>query len=208
MAMDSAAADPAVMERLHQQIGFILEIDKLKLIVRRTLLIDQSRRENDAEHSWHLAMMALVLAEYAEPGVDIGRVIHMLLLHDLVEIDAGDAFFYDAAAEADKAAREQQAAERLFGLLPDGQGVGLRALWEEFEARETADARFARALDRVQPMLHNFHTEGGTWKEYGVTLDQVRSRRALIAEASPQLWDYVDGLLAEAVRRGFLAEKR
>src|SRR3546814_2405498 len=109
-------------------------------------------------------MMALVLAEYAEPGVDIGLVIHMLLLHDLVEIDAGDAFFYDAAAEADKAAREQQAAERLFGLLPDGQGEGLRALWEEFEARETADARFARALDRVQPMLHNFHTEGGTWR--------------------------------------------
>lgn len=206
--MDGAAADAAVMERLHQQIGFILEIDKLKLIIRRTLLIDQSRRENDAEHSWHLAMMALVLAEYAEPGVDIGRVIHMLLLHDLVEIDAGDAFFYDVAAEADKAAREQQAAERLFGLLPEGQGEGLRALWEEFEARETADARFARALDRVQPMLHNFHTEGGTWKEYGVTLDQVRSRRALIADASPQLWDYVDGLLVEAVRRGFLAEKR
>src|SRR3546814_10845266 len=153
-------------------------------------------------------MMALVLAEYAEPGVDIGRVIHMLLLHDLFEIDAGDSFFYDAAAEADKAAREQQAAERLFGLLPDGQGEGLRALWEEFEARETADARFARALDRVQPMLHNFHTEGGTWKEYGVTLDQVRSRRALIADASPQLWAYVDGLLVEAVRRGFLAEKR
>lgn len=206
--MDSTAADAAIMERLHQQIGFILEIDKLKLIVRRTLLIDQSRRENDAEHSWHLAMMALVLAEYAEPGVDIGRVIRMLLLHDLVEIDAGDAFFYDAAAEADKAAREQQAAERLFGLLPGGQGEDLRVLWEEFEARETADARFARALDRVQPMLHNFHTEGGTWKEYGVTLDQVRSRRALIADASPQLWDYVDGLLVEAVRRGFLAEKR
>ncbi|MFC3676921.1 HD domain-containing protein [Ferrovibrio xuzhouensis] len=206
--MNQQPPDLPAMERLHQQIGFILEIDKLKLIIRRTLLIDQSRRENDAEHSWHLAMMALVLAEYAEPGVDIGRVIHMLLLHDLVEIDAGDAFFYDAAAEADKAAREQQAAERLFGLLPDGQGEGLRALWEEFEARETADARFARALDRVQPMLHNFHTEGGTWKEYGVTLDQVRSRRALIADASPQLWAYVDGLLVEAVRRGFLAEKR
>jgi putative hydrolase of HD superfamily len=208
MTVDHLFADMPVMERLHQQIGFILEIDKLKGIVRRTLLIDQSRRENDAEHSWHLAMMALVLAEYAEPGVDIGRVIRMLLLHDLVEIDAGDAFFYDAAAEADKEARERQAAERLFGLLPDGQGGDFRALWEEFEARETADARFARALDRVQPMLHNFHTEGGTWREYGVTLDQVRSRRALIADASTPLWDYVDGLLVEAVRRGFLAEKR
>jgi putative hydrolase of HD superfamily len=206
--MDSLAAEAVVSERLHQQIGFILEIDKLKGIVRRTLLIDQSRRENDAEHSWHLAMMALVLAEYAEPGVDIGRVIHMLLVHDLVEIDAGDAFFYDAAAEADKESRERQAAERLFGLLPDGQGEGLRALWEEFEARKTADARFARALDRVQPMLHNFHTEGGTWKEYGVTLDQVHSRRALIADASPRLWAYMEGLLAEAVRRGFLTEKR
>ena len=206
--MDSMTADLSATERLHQQIGFILEIDKLKLIVRRTLLIDRSRRENDAEHSWHLAMMALVLAEYAEPGVDIGRVIRMLLLHDLVEIDAGDAFFYDAAAEADKEAREQEAAERLFGLLPDGQGAAFRALWDEFEARETADARFARALDRVQPMLHNFHTEGGTWLEYGVTLDQVRSRRALIADASPRLWDYIEGLLGEAVRRGFLAEKR
>ena len=206
--MDSMTADLSATERLHQQIGFILEIDKLKLIVRRTLLIDRSRRENDAEHSWHLAMMALVLAEYAEPGVDIGRVIRMLLLHDLVEIDAGDAFFYDAAAEADKEAREQEAAERLFGLLPEGQGAAFRALWDEFEARETADARFARALDRVQPMLHNFHTEGGTWLEYGVTLDQVRSRRALIADASPRLWDYIEGLLGEAVRRGFLAEKR
>ncbi|WP_341703353.1 HD domain-containing protein [Ferrovibrio sp.] len=206
--MDRMSDDIDTADRLHRQVGFILEIDKLKLILRRTLLIDRSRRENDAEHSWHLAMMAMVLAEYAEPGVDIGRVIRMLLLHDLVEIDAGDTFLYDAVAEADKEAREQQAAERLFGLLPDGQGDGFRALWDEFEARETADARFARALDRVQPMLHNFHTEGGTWREYGVTLDQVRSRKRLIADASPRLWAYVEALLDEAVRRGYLAEKR
>lgn len=193
--------------RLEQQIGFIVEIDKLKTILRRTLIIDRSRRENDAEHSWHLATMALVLSEYAEPGVDIGRVIQMLLWHDLVEIDAGDTFLYDVAGTEGKEAREQQAADRLFGLLPAEQGLAFRALWEEFEARTTPDAKFARALDRVQPMLHNFHTQGGTWREYGVTLDQVLSRKALVNDASPRLWAYVQDMLAEAVRRGYLAEK-
>jgi putative hydrolase of HD superfamily len=194
--------------RLEQQINFIVEIDKLKTILRRTLIIDRSRRENDAEHSWHLATMALVLSEYAEPGVDIGRVIQMLLWHDLVEIDAGDTFLYDVAGTEDKEAREQQAADRLFGLLPAEQGTAFRALWEEFEARQTPDAKFARALDRVQPMLHNFHTQGGTWREYGVTLDQVLARKALVNDASPRLWAYVQEMLAEAVRRGYLAEKR
>lgn len=199
---------PGMDNRLAQQMAFIVEIDKLKTILRRTLIMDASRRENDAEHSWHLATMALVLAEYAEPGVDIGRVIRMLLWHDLVEIDAGDTFLYDVAGTEDKEAREQQAADRLFGMLPAEQGAAFRALWDEFEARETKDAKFARAIDRVQPMLHNFHTKGGTWREYGVTLDQVLARKSLVVEASPRLWAYVQEMLAEAVRRGYLAEKK
>lgn len=161
------------MDRLTAQIAFIVEIDKLKQIFRQNVLTDGSRRENDAEHSWHMATMAVVLAEYADPATDLARVIRMLLIHDLVEIDAGDTFLYDAAAGADQMARERAAAERLFGLLPADQAQALRALWDEFEARETLDARFARALDRLQPMILNHHSQGGSWRQHGITADQV-----------------------------------
>ena len=163
-------------ERLKKQIDFIVEIDKLKHILRRTVLIDKSRRENDAEHSWHLAVMAILLKEYAAEDVDLEKVMKMVLVHDLVEIDAGDTFCYDAKANLDKRDRELCAADRLFAILPEDQAKELRRLWEEFEECTTPEARFAASLDRLQPFIHNVHTDGHTWKN-GVTSDQVHARR-------------------------------
>lgn len=198
--------NPPSSRRLAEQIDFILEVDQLKCVMRRSPLLDSSRRENDAEHSWHLALMAVILAEYAPPEVDIARVVRMVLIHDLVEIDAGDTFLYDAEAERDQAEREQAAADRLFALLPADQQAEYRALWDEFEARETADARFAKAMDRLQPLLLNFHTGGGTWRTPGVTRSDVRRRKSVIADGSPQLWEYAEQLIDEGVRRGYLEE--
>jgi putative hydrolases of HD superfamily len=192
-------------DRLPQQIGFIVEIDKLKTVLRQTLLIDRSRRENTAEHSWHLAMMAITLADYADRPIDIGRVIRMLLVHDLVEIDAGDTFVYDVAANQDKAEREAAAAERIFGVLPSDQETELRSLWQEFEARTTPDAAFAAALDRLQPLLHNYHTEGSTWRQHGITVEQVVTLNRTIANGSQRLWEYTERLIEDAAARGFLA---
>jgi len=191
-------------EQLQRQLAFLVEIDKLKQIVRQTPLIDGSRKENDAEHSWHLALMAIVLSDYAAEPVDILRVLKMVLIHDLVEIDAGDTFCYDPIALRDKAQREERAAERIFGLLPPDQGSHLRSLWQEFEARSSADARFADALDRFQAMLHNYLTKGGTWREHSVSSDVVLQRETLIREGSPKLWALAQGLLQDAVNRGFL----
>src|SRR5262249_50705513 len=148
-------------DRLARQIAFIIEIDKAKQVLRQTLLMDGSRLENDAEHSWHLAVMALLLAEYAGEAVDLLRVLKMVLIHDLVEIDAGDTFVYDVEALATRREREERAADRIFGLLPADVEEEFRALWEEFEAQATPEARFAAALDRLQPLLHNYHTGGG-----------------------------------------------
>src|SRR5438874_2362757 len=150
-------------ERFERQIRFILEIDKLKTILRRTYLIHADRAENTAEHSWHLAIMAILLAEHANEPVDVARVVKMVLVHDIVEIDAGDTYFYDPLGAADKAEREHTAADRLFGILPPDQSLELRTLWEEFEAGTTADARFALALDRFMPQLHNYYTKGRSW---------------------------------------------
>jgi putative hydrolase of HD superfamily len=191
-------------ESLSQQIDFILEIDRLKSVLRRTPLLDSSRRETDAEHSWQIALMAVLLAEYADPPVDIHRVVVMLLVHDLVEIDAGDTFIYDEQARATQTDREMKAADRIFGLLPPGQSEQLRALWEEFEAQESPEARFANAMDRLQPLLTNYFTKGATWKEPGVTLDRVIARNELIGLSSPQLWAYAEGLIQDATRQGFL----
>ena len=191
--------------RLAAQVAFILEIDRLKGVVRRNLVADASRRENTAEHSWHLAMLATTLAEHAAVEVDVARVTRMLLVHDLVEIDAGDTFYYDTVAEVDQNAREQLGADRVFGLLPADQGGELRALWDEFEARETPDARFAKAIDRFHPCLLNFHTEGGTWREYDLSLPEVLAKQGTtIEDGSPSLWAYTRELLAEAVARGYL----
>ena len=190
--------------RLERQLAFIVEIDALKRVLRRTLLMDSSRQENSAEHSWHLALMALLLAEHAPPGVDLARATTMALVHDLVEIDAGDTFCYDPTANLDKAEREQLCAERVFGLLPDDQGADLRALWEEFEGRSTPDARYANALDRLQPLLQNLHTGGGTWRIHGVRREQVLERMAPIREAMPGVWPAVERALATASERGWV----
>lgn len=174
---------------LSRQLAFLKEIDRLKSIIRLSPLIDRSRRENSAEHSWHLAMYALVLAEHAAGQVDVARVIKMLLIHDIVEIDAGDVPFHVPASHVGQAEREQLAAERIFGLLPAAQAGEMLALWQEFEAAASDDARFAKALDRFQPMLHNAATDGGTWVECAVTLEQVKSRcQPPIAGGAPRLW--------------------
>lgn len=190
--------------RLSRQINFIMEIDRMKSVYRRTLLVDRSRRETDAEHSWHFALMALLLAEYAGPDVDVSRVIRMALVHDLVEIYAGDTFAYDGDGKKTQHAREQQAADRLFSRLPADQGSQLRALWEEFDAMETPDARFAAAIDRLQPFLNNCLTEGHTWKEGDVTSDQVRERLSVTKDAAPALWELSDSLIRECVEKGYL----
>ncbi|MEM7051094.1 MAG: HD domain-containing protein [Acidobacteriota bacterium] len=193
--------------RLEQQIEFILEIDRLKSILRQTTLTDDSRRENSAEHSWHIALMVFVLAEHAV-GEDLAldRVMQMLLVHDLVEIDAGDTFCYDAEANRDKEIREQRAADRIFGLLPPDQGERLRRLWDEFEAGETPEARYAVALDRMQPMLLNLASEGSSWQRHGIRRQQVVERNRPIGDGAPALWRYMEERLAAAVRDGLLEE--
>ncbi|CAN5278906.1 HD domain-containing protein [soil metagenome] len=184
-------------ERLSRQLDFIVELDKLKRILRQTLVIGGSRQENSAEHSWHLAVMAVLLSEHAREAVDVQRVVKMLLIHDVVEIDAGDTFCYDAAASIGKEERERRAAERLFGLLPGEQAQEFRDLWEEFEARETADAQFANALDRLQGLLQNYHNNGGTWRLHQVSREQVLKRMDPIRDASPELWTYVLQVIEE-----------
>lgn len=175
--------------RLEMQLRFLKEIDRLKSVVRQSPLLDKSRKENSAEHSWHLAMYALLLSEYASGPVDTYRVIQMLLLHDIVEIDVGDVPIHSGASATLQAEQEALAAVRLFGLLPQPQGDQLLALWQEFEHGETEDARFAKALDRFQPLLINIFTDGGTWSENNVSLEQVFSRYGpVIRKGAPQLW--------------------
>ncbi|MBW2176247.1 MAG: HD domain-containing protein [Deltaproteobacteria bacterium] len=193
--------------RLEKQIQFIIEIDKLKKIVRQTLLTDHSRKENDAEHSWHIALMSVLLSEYAqEKSIDLLHVVTMLLVHDLVEIDAGDTFCYDQKGNADKLERETKAADRIFNILPEDQAASFRSLWDEFEAGKTAEARFAAAMDRLQPLLHNYNTEGGTWKEHRILKDQVIIRNSAIEKGSSTLWAFAAQLIDDAVDKGFLRD--
>jgi putative hydrolase of HD superfamily len=181
--------------RLCQQLQFIVEIDKLKTVLRQSYLIDAERRENSAEHSWHLAVMAVVLAEHAHEKVDLGHALRMLLLHDIVEIDAGDTYCYDEQAGLDKADRERRAADRIFGLLPEDQVDELQA---------TPEARFAMALDRLMPLMHNYYTQGRSWREHGITRDQVRAHNACIGDSSDKLWQFVRAILDDAVAKGYL----
>lgn len=197
------AAEPSIARSLE----FLREADKLKAVLRQTrLTFDANRRENDAEHSWHLALMALVLFETAAPPeVDLLHALRMVLIHDLVEIDAGDSFLYDEAARVAAIDREKAAADRIFALLPPEGARDLRAAWDEFEDRITPTARFARALDRVQPILQNLYTEGAAWRANGVTVRQVRERNGpLVREGAPALWPILDALLEDAVKQGFL----
>lgn len=191
-------------KRLAQQIEFIVEIDRAKRVLRRTVLMDKSRRENDAEHSWHLAVMALVLSEYAAEKIDLFRTIKMLLIHDIVEIDAGDTFTYDEAANEDKAEREQAAAKRIFALLPADQAAEMHALWEEFEAKKTPEARFATAMDRLQPLIHNYRTDGATWQEHDVPEAAVLARNRHMEQGAPALWQFARAMIDDAVARGIL----
>jgi len=191
--------------RLSQQIAFILEVEKLKTVLRRTLLLDRSRVENDAEHTWQLALMAMVLSEHSREKVELVRVLKMLLIHDIVEIDAGDTFAYDTVLAASQAERELKAAERIFALLPEDQAKEFRALWDEFEAKASAESRFANAMDRLQPLLHNFFTEGGTWSAGGITAANVERRMQPIGMASDTLGDLSAQLIALAVEQGILA---
>lgn len=195
-----------VTPRLEQQVRFLVEADRLKEILRRTVLTQSRRRENDAEHSWHLCLCVLVLAEHAAvPALDVLRVLKMVILHDLVEIDAGDTFAYDTAAMVGQHEREARAADRIFGMLPEDQARAFRALWDEFEARETPEARFAAAVDRFQPMLLNASTQGHAWREHGVTYPQVVARNAHIEQGAPAVWAYAARMVKEAVEKGHLA---
>ncbi len=193
-------------ERLEQQIRFISEIDKLKTINRRSYILGGERLENTAEHSWHILVLAMVLAEYANESIDLLHVIEMLAVHDLVEIDAGDTFCYDEQGNQSKAEREMQAAERIFGLLPEDQREEFQALWREFEERSTAESRFANAMDRTMPMLHNYYAQGRPWQEYDIHSDQVCVRAAPIRDGSQTLWEYIRTVIEDAVVKGYLSD--
>lgn len=195
-----------IMEELNQQLAFILELDKLKAVYRRALVkTDNNRRENSAEHSWHIAMMAQVLQPYTAETVDINRVVSMLLIHDIVEIDAGDTFAFAEQHELDgQPDKELKAAQRLFGLLPQRQFQAMKTLWLEFEQADTADARFAKAMDRILPLLQNMANQGGSWVGNNVSRQQVLKRNQYLAEAAPELWRYVGGQINIAVERGWL----
>ncbi len=191
--------------RLESQIKFIVEIDKLKNVFRQTYLTNGKHRENDAEHSWHLAVIAVILSEYAtDNDIDVLRVIKMVLIHDIVEIDAGDTLVYDRAKAKNVAEAERKDADRIFNILPTGQANELRELWVEFEARKTPEARFAAAIDRLQPILNNYHTQGGAWREHGIKLDKVIETNKHIAEGAPALWEYAEKMLRDAVEKGYL----
>jgi putative hydrolase of HD superfamily len=197
---------PIENERLQRQIAFLVEIDKLKSIIRRTPLIDRSRFENSAEHSWHLALAAAILSEYAShEGLDTRHAVKLLIVHDVIEIDAGDTYCYDEAGRENQKQREDIAANRIFDLLPRDQKEMLHHLWQEFEARETAESRFAHAVDRLMPLLHNYLTRGRSWKENGIRRAQVEERMASIRPGSEDLHDLASAIIEASVRKGYLA---
>lgn len=194
------------MERLKKQMEFIVEVDKVKKIIRQTYLADASRKEDDAEHSWHLALMAVLLKEYSNEEADLAKVIPMVLIHDLVEIDAGDTYAYDEAGAATKKERETKAADRIFGLLPEDQGAWFRALWEEFEAYETPEAKFAHVLDNCQPLLLNDASDGKSWAEHKVKKSQIYKRNEHTPEGSREIWKYMKELVDKHIRLGHVID--
>ena len=194
------------MERIEEQLNFIREIDKEKEIFRQTYLADGSRKENDAEHAWHMAIMTMLLSEYANEKIDVLKTVGMLLIHDIVEIDAGDTYAYDKEGKKTESTRENAAADRIFGLLPEDQGAALRALWEEFNAYETPEARFAHTMDNFQPMLLNNSNGGGDWKEHGIARSQVEERNAKTGTGSGDIWKYMQSILDANVQKGSLKE--
>jgi putative hydrolases of HD superfamily len=193
-----------LLERLLKQIDFIKEIDKVKYIQRKTRLFNSDRNENDAEHSWHLALMAIVLAEHSNEPIDIFKVIKMVLIHDIVEIDAGDTFIYDTKKSHSNTNEERLAANRIFGLLPKEQANELIAIWEEFEAGETNEAKFAKTMDRLEPLLQNTSNNGGTWNEFGVDYNKVYEKKKIIKDGSNTIWNYAEELINDSVEKGIL----
>jgi putative hydrolase of HD superfamily len=191
-------------EKLLKQIDFIKEIDKIKYIQRKTKLFNSDRNENDAEHSWHLAVMALVLAEHSDAEIDVLKVVKMVLIHDIVEIDAGDTFIYDTQKSHSNTDEERLAANRIFGLLPQEQAAEFIKVWEEFEAGETNEAKFAKAMDRLEPLLQNTSNNGGTWSEFGVNYAKVHEKKSVIKEGSSSIWTYAEKLIDESVEKGIL----
>lgn len=191
-------------EKLQKQIKFAITIDEMKNIFRRNLIIDGSRRENDAEHSWNLAMLAMLFEEYSTEKVDLERVLKIALVHDLVEVYAGDTFAYDAKGNEDKLNREIESANKLFGILDPEQGAEIRALWDEFEAKETPESKYANAIDRIQPLINNYMTNGHTWKEGDVHAPQILKRMDIIRTTTPALWPIVEGIIATSIEIGIL----
>lgn len=194
-------------KRLDQQFDFIREIDKEKFIGRQTYLTDAKRKENDAEHAWHMAVMTLLLSEYSNEKIDVLKTITMLLIHDLVEIDAGDTYAYDEEAKKSQTEREQAAADRIFSMLPEDQGTKLRSIWDEFETAETSEARFAHTMDNIQPMMLNAATDGKAWEEHNVFLRQILNRNKHTAEGSEQLWEYArERFIQPSLEKGKIQE--
>lgn len=191
-------------DNLLKQIAFIKEIDKLKYIQRKTKLFNSDRHENDAEHSWHLAMMTIVLAEHSDKPIDVLKVLKMVLIHDIVEIDAGDTFIYDATKNHTNTDEERRAAKRIFGLLPVEQAEELIAIWEEFEEGATDDAKFAKTMDRLEPLLQNTSNNGGTWAEFNVPYQKVYDKKKAIKDGSTAIWNYAENLINESVEKGIL----
>lgn len=192
------------LERLQKQINFMLEVDKLKNIYRQTYVLHENRTENDAEHSWHLALLAFLLSEYSNEPIDVLRTIKMVLIHDIVEIDAGDTYCYDEEGYKDKSERETKAAERIFGILPHDQKNEMYNLWLEFEDRKTPEAKFAAVLDRIQPIMLNYTKDGISWKNHGISKEQVIKRNEHTSEGSNTLWQYIRSILDDAAEKGFL----
>ena len=195
-------------DRLKEQIDFILEIDKMKEILRQNYLADGSARENDADHSWHLAMMALILSEYSNEKVDVTRVVPMVLTHDLVEIDAGDTYAYDEAGALTKEKREKAAADRIFGILPKEQGTWMRGLWDEFEACNTPESKFAHVLDNSLPLFLNHAAGGISWKEHKVKRSQIYKRNRITGDGSAKIWEYMHELIQENINKGNIIDDR
>ena len=194
-------------DKLLQQIAFIKEIDKLKYIQRKTKLFNSNKNENDAEHSWHLAMMTIILADHSNEPIDVLKVLKMVLIHDIVEIDAGDTFIYDTTKNHTNTEEELLAAQRIFGLLPSDQSEELIAIWKEFEEGETNEAKFAKSMDRLQPLLQNVSNNGGTWKEFNIDYDKVYEKKKTIEHGSTSLWAYAENLINESVDNGILKKE-
>jgi len=190
-------------KRFQRQINFLMEIDKVKSIFRKTRIFHNKRYENDAEHGWHMSLMALILAEYSNEKIDIAKVVKMALIHDLVEIDAGDTYLY-AEHQEDKVEKERKCAERIFGLLPEDQRDELLALWEEFEAKQSAEAMFAGSMDRLGPVMQNYFDNGHAWKIHNVSSDKVMKVNGQIDKGSKAIWEYVESLIGDSIEKGYL----